>query len=90
MQKGDHLLEYLENKNRKLKNIAKENDIKIKAMFKEITDGISSKDGIIKTLREDLEKTKKELAVTRVKLNQNLISPEARMRIESDGELINQ
>lgn len=90
MQKGDDLIEHLENKNRKLTNIAKENDKKIKAMFKEITEGISSKDDLIKMLREDLEKTKKELAVTRRKLNQNLISPKARMRIESDSELINQ
>jgi len=90
MKKADDLNEYLLSEIKKKNKVIEENKHKIEAMFQDKKGRCNSKDELIELLSKELEHTNRELAIARGKLNRNLISPEARMRINSDLETINQ
>lgn len=83
MNKSDDLTEYLLFK-------SEEKDKIIKSLSEQLKRKYDDENELNRMLSINLKQSRKELIITREKMIKNLISPEARMRIESDSELINQ
>ncbi|WP_298527846.1 hypothetical protein [uncultured Christiangramia sp.] len=83
MNKSDDLTEYLLFK-------SKEKDRTIKALSEQLKRKYDDENELNRMLSINLKQSRQSLIITREKMIKNLISPEARMRIESDSELINQ